>query len=244
VPVIDTPPSATLSSSSSVLTASNPIPVSVTFSNPVSGLVAGELAVSNGSVTAFSGSGSIYSALITPTAAGVVTINLAAGVAFDAAGNANLAASPLNFNYTTSGPTVTINVAATQANPTTTPSVAFTVVFDMPVAGFTEHSVVIGGTATGTMTAAVAAADTTGADYTVTITGMTGSGTVTASVPANHVIGDNAPNSASTSTNNQITYIEATDSATASSSSGKCGGGLHAAIVPLILLGLWRRRRG
>jgi hypothetical protein len=238
-----------LASSSPSLTATNPIPVSLTFSHAVSGLVMGDVAVSNGSVTAFSGSGSTYTVAITPNAPGVVTINLAAGVAIDAAGNANLAASPLSFTYTTTGPTVTSNVAATQANPTSTPSVAFAVVFSRPITGFASKSVVIGGTAPGTLRAALAASDGTGADYTVTITGMTGSGTVTASIPADQVIDSNGlPNVASTSTDNQVTYNDpvtagsAAVSSASSSSSSKCGSGLNAAIVPLLLLGLWRHQ--
>jgi hypothetical protein len=92
----------------------------------------------------------------------------------------------------------------------------------------------------------VAAVDAAGTTYMVTVTGMTGAGTITASIPANQAIGTSAPNAVSTSTDNQVTYIVPVTSAAvaaSSSSSSKCGSGLHAALVPLLLLGLWRRRR-
>ena len=68
--------------------------VSVAFSEPVSGFTRGEIAVGNGTVSAFGGSGASYTATIEPASslAGDVTVDVAAGVAEDAAGNANTAA--------------------------------------------------------------------------------------------------------------------------------------------------------
>ena len=68
--------------------------VSVAFSEPVSGFTRGEIAVGNGTVSAFGGSGASYTATIEPASSLTddVTVDVAAGVAEDAAGNANTAA--------------------------------------------------------------------------------------------------------------------------------------------------------
>ena len=79
-------------------------------------------------------------------------------------------------------PTVTINQGATQADPAVNAtSIAFDVVFNESVTGFTGSDVALSGTAGGTLIADVAGSGTT---YTVTVTGMTTTGTVIADVDA------------------------------------------------------------
>lgn len=106
--------------------------------------------------------------------------------------------------YSVTGPTVTINQAAGQADPTNASPIAFTVVFSETVADFATGDVTITGTAPGTKTGTVTGAGTT---YTVAVSGMTGSGTVIASLAAGvaHDAEGN-PNAASTSTDNTVTY--------------------------------------
>ena len=70
-----------------------PFDVTLTFSESVTGFDQSDVAVSNGSVTAFSGAGASYSATITPAASGTVTVSVAAHVASDRAGNPNIPAS-------------------------------------------------------------------------------------------------------------------------------------------------------
>ncbi|GAA4363055.1 hypothetical protein GCM10023185_31480 [Hymenobacter saemangeumensis] len=94
-----TAPTVAVSSTASNPTNSSPIPVTVTFSEAVSGFVAGDVTVSNGTVSGFSGSGSVYTFNVTPTAGGTVTVNIAAGVAQDAAGNGNTAAPTFTITY-------------------------------------------------------------------------------------------------------------------------------------------------
>jgi LPXTG-motif cell wall-anchored protein len=105
------------------------------------------------------------------------------------------------------GPTVTINQAGTQPDPTTQPSVMFTVVFSETVGDFATGDVTVSGTA-GATTAAVTGSGTT---YTVAISGITQSGTVIASIAAGvaHDANDNA-NTASTSTDNTVTFTQPT----------------------------------
>src|SRR5262249_26478329 len=86
------------------------------------------------------------------------------------------------------------------------PAIAFTVHFTEPVTGFTGSDVSFAGsTVGGTLVANVSGS---GADYTVTVTGMVGEGLLVASVPAGAAT-DSAgnPNAASTSTDNQVTVF-------------------------------------
>ena len=84
----------------------------ITFSEGVNGFAVGEIAVGNGAASAFTGSGgdTEFTALITPTADGAVTVDVAAGVATDAAGNGNTAVAQASSTYTapeTTAPRVT-----------------------------------------------------------------------------------------------------------------------------------------
>lgn len=81
-------------------TASNPtdapIPITATFSEPVSGLTAASILVSGGTITDFGGYGTTWNWTITPSAQGTVTCQVPAGVAVDAAGNLNQASNILS----------------------------------------------------------------------------------------------------------------------------------------------------
>ncbi len=101
-------------------------------------------------------------------------------------------------------PSVTINQAAAQADPTAVSPINFTVVFSEAVTGFTAAGVTLSGTA-GATTKVVTGGPTT---YNVAVSGMTGSGTVIATVPAGAATGtvNVSANTASTSTDNTVTY--------------------------------------
>ena len=109
------------------------------------------------------------------------------------------------FDFEPSRPSVTINQASGQADPTSSSPINFTVVFSEPVTGFTSSDVTVGGTA-GATTVMVTGS---GATYNVAVSGMTGSGTVTASVVDNaaNAVSNSAPSMASTSTDNSVTYF-------------------------------------
>ena len=98
---------------------------------------------------------------------------------------------------------MTINQAAGQADPTNASPINFTVVFSESVTGFTGADVTLSGTA-GATTATVTGSGTT---YNVAVSGMTSDGTVIATVPAGGAT-DAAgnTNTASTSTDNTVTY--------------------------------------
>src|SRR6188768_2625819 len=73
-------------------------------------------------------------------------------------------------------PTVTINQAPAQSDPTNGSPILFAVAFSQSVTGFANTDVSFAGsTGGGTLAASVSGS---GANYTVSVTGMTGTGTV------------------------------------------------------------------
>jgi len=92
-----TPPTVALTTPAT--TVATPFVVTATFSENVTGLLASEFAVTNGSVTALSSAGRVWSATVTPTAAGTVTVRLPADMAQDASGNPNTVSNLLTVTY-------------------------------------------------------------------------------------------------------------------------------------------------
>ena len=87
-------PTVVITSSESTITASSPFSVTITFSEEVTGFAVGDITVGNGTAGNFATADNVvFTADITPTAAGTVTIDVAAGVCTDAAGNENEAAT-------------------------------------------------------------------------------------------------------------------------------------------------------
>ncbi|MBQ45964.1 MAG: hypothetical protein CMP10_00465, partial [Zetaproteobacteria bacterium] len=114
-------PTVTISTDSSNPTNDTTIGVSVTFDENVTGFVVGDLTISGGSAANFTGSASNYSFDLTPDSAGTVTIDIASGVATDAAGNSNSVANQYSLVYDNvppSGTSVTIAGGAVQTNNT------------------------------------------------------------------------------------------------------------------------------
>ncbi len=178
------------------------------FNKPVANFTTGDVTLGGtaGATTAIvTGGGTTYTVTVSGMSAdGTVIASIAAGVASDAAGNANSASTSGDNTVTYDGtaPTVTINQAAAQADPAKSSPIAFTAVFSKPVSGFTASDVVVGGTAGGTAT--VTGGPST---FTVNVSGMSGDGKVVVTIPAGAAT-DAAgnPNEASTSTDNSVTY--------------------------------------
>jgi hypothetical protein len=102
-------------------------------------------------------------------------------------------------------PSVTLNQATGQADPTGSSPILFTATFSEPVTGFGDSTadVILSGAA-GATTAAVSGGPTT---YTVSVSGMANPGAVIASIPAGAAVdGGSNLNTPSTSTDNTITY--------------------------------------
>jgi hypothetical protein len=105
----------------------------------------------------------------------------------------------------TTAPTVTVDQASGQADPTSASPIRFTAAFSEPVAALTTSDITLAGATGGTVSTV-----TDGGDHqtiTIEVTGMTTAGTVTASISAGATT-DTAgnPNTASTSTDDVVTY--------------------------------------
>ena len=170
--------------------------VTITFTEAVSGFVQSEVSLSGSaaSITSWSANSddTVYTATITPTASGTVTIGVAANVATDAVNNQNTAATSQTVTVDVDAPTVTIGV------PSGTQTGAFdaTITFTETVSGFVQSEVSLSGSAASITSWSANNDDTV---YTATIT-PTASGIVTIGVAANVAIdATNNPNTAATS---------------------------------------------
>ena len=154
-------------------TQAGPFEVSIAFSRAVTGFEQSEVTAGNGVVTAFSGSGASYTATITPSATGTVTVDVAAGAAQDLGDRGNTAASRYSVQADLLSPTVIISGPSSMQ----TGAFAVTITFSESVTGFERGDVTVGN---GT----VSAFSGLGASYRVGIKPTTTSGTVTVDVAA------------------------------------------------------------
>ncbi|SEW35473.1 Ig-like domain (group 3), partial [Roseivirga pacifica] len=171
--------------------------VTVTYDEPVSGLTAEDLDITNGTasnvevVTA----GLVWTADITPTADGATTVAVAAAAVTDAAGNTSAAsANTISTTFDGTAPTVSsiaraeadqLNTADTDAN--------FTVTFSEEVTGVdvADFETVVTGTATASINSVTVVDAKT---YTVNVNGVSGEGTIGLNLKANSSILDAATN--------------------------------------------------
>jgi alpha-ketoglutarate-dependent taurine dioxygenase len=224
-------------------TNDSPIHFTVVFSENVTDFASGDVTITGTApgtlVKTVTGSGKTYDVAVSGmTGSGTVIANVAAGVAHDPVGNASVASTSTDktVTYDVTQPTVTINQAAGQADPTNDSPIHFTVVFSEPVTDFAASDVEITGTATGNLTKTVTGSGTTydvavnglisigsttintpgasaktiagsGKAYTGTASGLDGSGTVIANIPAG-AAHDAAGNASvvSTSNDNTVTF--------------------------------------
>ena len=96
-------PTVTITSSASA-PVNGPFSITITFSEPVTGFAVGDLVVDNGTVSNQQGNEASYTATITPTASGTVTVDIPAGAAEDSAGNPSSAAMQFSITADTTGP--------------------------------------------------------------------------------------------------------------------------------------------
>ncbi|MFC2078173.1 HYR domain-containing protein [Candidatus Bipolaricaulota bacterium] len=104
-------------------------------------------------------------------------------------------------------PTVTVEQASGQADPTNASPILFTAVFSEPVTGFETGDVSLGGGAGATTAVVSEVAPNDGTTYEISVSGMSSAGTVTVEIPAD-IAEDSAGNlnEASTSSDNEVTY--------------------------------------
>ncbi len=190
--------------------ASDPIAgafdITITFSEVVAGFDLTDLMVANGVAGNFAGSGTGYTATITPVADGQVTVDINAGVCQDAATNGNTAATQFSITNDETRPSVTIST--TDTDPT---SGAFTATFtfDEAVTGFALGDITVSNGAASGLTGS-------GTTYMATIT-PAADGTVTVDVAGN-VAQDAAGNDNTAATQFSIENDETAPAVTITSS--------------------------
>jgi hypothetical protein len=174
--VVDPPPMPVITAVQGDPTNVSPINFRVDFGEPVMGFVLADLLVTNGTPSNLTtADNQTFTFDVTPTADGLVTVSIPAGVAQDQVGNDNTAATPAVILYDTVPPGVDILGAPTIVNNTT--AFQITLKFSEVVTGFMESDIIVGnGSASAFM-----AVD--GATYTAAIT-PGGTGDVTIDVNA------------------------------------------------------------
>ncbi len=162
--------------------ANGPFTATFTFSEAVTGFEVSDINLTNGTLSNFTGvSPGVYTATVTPTADGTVTVEVPADVAQDSAGNGNEASST-SINFDSSAPSLVIT---TSADPANGPFTA-TFTFSEAVTGFEVSDINL---TNGTLSNFT---EVSPGVYTATVT-PTADGTVTVEVPAD-VAQDSAGN--------------------------------------------------
>jgi len=216
VTVTEVAPSVTINQAPGQADPASTLPLRfiAAFSEAVTGFTGDDLALAGsanlfGATITVSGGPSVYTIEISgDVGPGTVIVGIPGNVAFDLAGNPNTSASSTDNSLTFTGvaPSVTINQAAGQADPTTSNPILFTAAFSKSVTQFTAADVILGGTAT--LAGATVTVSGGPAVYTVQVNGISGNGTVTARINANVAIDlFGTPNTASTSTDNSVTFV-------------------------------------
>jgi len=150
-----------------------------------------------------------------------VTVDIPAGVCTDLAGNNNLVSTSIDnsVTYDVTSPTVTVNQAIDQADPTNINSAKYTIIFSEPIKEdtFTKDDLVISGSNTATVSQLSKVNDTT---YTATVVNMVSGETISLTLPADKVqdLAGNK-NSISTSNDNSVTYDNTAPTVTINQSS-------------------------
>ena len=197
-------------------TSSAAFTATFTFSEAVTGFALGDVEVGNGIASEFMEptAGTVFTALITPTTDGEVTVDVAADAARDAAGNANTAATQARSTYTAPDEAAPKVVSIERQNPTTSPtnadSLTWRVMFDEAVANVDAADFTVTGTTAPLTVTAVSGAT---ARYDVTASGGTLAdldGTVTLGFASDQDITDTAGNALTAATptgTNENTYV-------------------------------------
>src|SRR5262245_7259780 len=206
-PVAGAATTTALASSQNPSTAGQPVTFTATLSTQ-SGTVSGGTVtffrngVQLGNPVPLTGQQAQLTTSSLPTGTGSITATYSGAAGF--AGSTSNTVSQV-INPAAAAPTVTINQANGQADPTNGSSVAFTVKFSEAVTGFDGSDVAFTGSSVGgTLVAGVTGS---GQDYTVSVTGMTGQGDVLVTIPAGAAVnGTNTPSAGSTSTDNKVKF--------------------------------------
>jgi hypothetical protein len=173
---------ALLSSSASNPTGTSPIPMTVTFSDVMTGFSLSGITVTNGTASSLAGSGSTYTFNVTPTGPGLVTVVVNAGAAIDDAGIPNQVSPTFSITYDDDGTTVSASLTSSAPNPTNSSPIPMTATFGESVTGFSLSGITV---TNGTASALAGS----GSNYTFIVT-PSGDGVVTVVIKANAAVDD------------------------------------------------------
>ena len=137
-----TNPAVILSSTATDPTSTSPIPVTATFSEPVTDFQESEIVVTNGATSNFVAvSGAIYTFDVIPASQGLVSVDIPAGVAFDILGTPNSAAVTLSRTYDSASPSLVLSTAV--SDPTNVSPFTVTATFSEDVIGFAIGDIIV-----------------------------------------------------------------------------------------------------
>jgi hypothetical protein len=194
---------------------SSTINFTVVFSESVTGFNNADILLTNSTANVSSasitvtGSGTTYNVAVNNITSngGVLTAQVRAGAASDAASNQSAASTSSDNTVTVdnTSPTVTINQAAGQADPTNTLPINFTVVFSETVTGFDSADVSFSGSSISTTAAGISITGS-GTTYNVAVSNITSNGGMLRASIRSGAATDQVGNIsfASSSTDNQI----------------------------------------
>jgi hypothetical protein len=189
-PTTSLPPvGVTIMSVTQPVTHQAPIPLVITFDQPVTGFDGGDVLVGNGTVTGFTvASTTTYFVDVTPAAQGVVTVDVPDMAAQSVANGApNAMAAEFRRTFDATPPTAMIMRQPTQNPFVTGGPVSFRVMFSEPIISFTSQAVQFPGPASATRVSVTQTGPLDGTQYLVTLDGLTGAGDLSISLPAGAV---------------------------------------------------------
>ena len=158
--------------------------VTFTTSEATTNFISSDISLLNGTISNFSGSGTTYTATLTPSVNGLVTMNIATDKFTDAVGNTNTAATQFSWTYDNTPPTITITAATSGgtvvASGSLTNNSTLTLTFTTSEAtiNFIKYDIIV---TNATLSSFTASSTTV---YTATLT-PTENGAVTINVPVN-----------------------------------------------------------
>ena len=127
-------PTVVLSSQTPEMVNTAPIPITVTFSEPVEGFDYWDIFVSNGTISNFSGDSDIYTFDLSPAAEGDVFVNILASMVTDRAGNGNKSSDYLVRTFDYGRPTVSLSTKGNDI--TNMSSIPVYITFNDNITGF------------------------------------------------------------------------------------------------------------
>jgi hypothetical protein len=213
-------------------TATLPLAFTVVFSEPVTNfdnsdiLFTGSTANTGPAIVSISGSGLVYNVTVSNIISNglIVRASIRAGGVQDQLGNGNDASTSTDNTVTLDNvaPSVAINQATTQIDPTASLPVNFTVLFNEPVTGFDNNDISLAGS-TANVTQASINISGSGTTYTVAVGNIVSNGGFIQARILSGAAQDALGNlsSASTSTDNRVTVDNVAPSVTVNQAPGQ-----------------------